>query len=488
MTMMVDSGLAQGLTPAKPGVSAAGGPAAPTGIAALFAGLMRGVADPGATVGATSPHVAANGDTALASAMQQVGESAAQPAIIDGAAQMASELTAYLDQLNKSIEPKKRDSVSIANVPSCTSVDIAELPTGEEADAGSNAQTPVAAAAVDPAIATIALPPAPATAPLVPAETLRSPPPPVSRKEIGAGSGPLASAAAAPASAVMMADAEAPPSSVDFAAAVDAFVQQQKGAGPAAKSTPAAAPQMEAVVSPDVSTKSKSEPSARESTASTPGFTPSTASTSGPAAQMASATPQFVAAAPTASDIGAMLGQQVIDMGADGQWIDGLAREIAALGKGEGQGSFRLSPEHLGPMRVDIRTGDQGANVTLTVETKAAEAMLVQDRHLLKADAQLSALRIGDVTVERVAQVAEVARSDSATGQGTSGQQGGQGQSAQNAALAQGHSQNQGNAQNHGQSPANRKVSDGATVSSEAEPRGSGDVMPADGARRARYA
>ncbi|AUW57971.1 hypothetical protein C1T17_07490 [Sphingobium sp. SCG-1] len=201
---------------------------------------------------------------------------------------------------------------------------------------------------------------------------------------------------------------------------------------------------------------------------------------------------QSPAAAPV-TDLSASLGQQVIDMGSGGQWIDGLAREIAALSKGEGHGSFRLSPENLGPMRVDIRPGEQGANVTLTVETKAAESMLMQDRNLLKADAQLAAVKIDEVTVQRVAHVHEPSRADTATGQGTGGQsqsqtqtssQGQSGQGSNNAALAQGQNQSGQN----GNNPRNHKVSSDATVSSQAEPRDTADSRSSDTTRRARYA
>lgn len=207
--------------------------------------------------------------------------------------------------------------------------------------------------------------------------------------------------------------------------------------------------------------------------------------------------PQPMAGGPVAA-LSTTLGQQVIDMSSGGQWIDGLAHEIAALSKGEGHGSFRLSPEHLGPMRVEIRPSDQGANVTLTVETKAAESMLIQDRNVLKADAQLASVKIGEVTVERVAQVHEPARADTATGQGTgqgSGQgqsqtssqaasQGNGGQGSNQAALAQG----QGQSQHNGNHAGNRKVSSDTAVSSQAEPREPGDRDISDAARRARYA
>lgn len=217
--------------------------------------------------------------------------------------------------------------------------------------------------------------------------------------------------------------------------------------------------------------------------------------TDAPAAPVGAPSPSTAVVQPTSGtptvDLAASLGQQVIDMGSDGQWIDGLAREIATLSKSEGHGSFRLSPEHLGPMRVDIRPGEQGANVTLTVETKAAESMLMQDRATLKADAQLAAVRIGEVTVERVANVQEPTRADTATGQGNGGHsqsqtasQGQSGNTGNGAALAQG----QGQSGQNGNHAGNRKVFSDPTVSSQAEPRDMGSRDTPDAAHRARYA
>ncbi|MCF8707453.1 flagellar hook-length control protein FliK [Rhizorhapis sp. SPR117] len=101
------------------------------------------------------------------------------------------------------------------------------------------------------------------------------------------------------------------------------------------------------------------------------------------------------------ADTGAMLGDQVIDMGVDGQWIDRMAKEISDIAAGTGRASFSLNPENLGRLKVDIMQGDTGANVRLTAETDAAVAMLHQGRHQLQQDARLQAVRIHDVQVER---------------------------------------------------------------------------------------
>lgn len=225
-----------------------------------------------------------------------------------------------------------------------------------------------------------------------------------------------------------------------------------------------------------------------------------TVDTSKPAVATAPATasaPTPAAVSGTASapvNLSASLGQQVIDMGAGGQWIDDLAKEIATLANGSGQGSFRLSPEHLGPMRVDIRNGDTGAQVRLTVETQAAETALSQDSDTLRADARLSAIKIGEVTVERVHKLAEPSRSDASNGQNTGGQGNGSSlwqQGSAQTGLGQGMDQGQRQAasqqQAGNQQPAG-KVSGGETVLGQAE---SADRVVDDGrggGRQARYA
>uniref|UniRef100_UPI001112FDE7 flagellar hook-length control protein FliK n=1 Tax=Sphingobium phenoxybenzoativorans TaxID=1592790 RepID=UPI001112FDE7 len=213
-------------------------------------------------------------------------------------------------------------------------------------------------------------------------------------------------------------------------------------------------------------------------------------------ASLASAFPTVTAGTQPATDLSATLGQQVIDMSSGGQWIDGLAKEIATLASGTGQGSFRLSPEHLGPMRVDIRHGDLGAEISLTVQTAAAESALRQDSDKLKADAQLSAVRVHEVRVERVHNVAETARSDGAGNQNGGNNNGGASswnQGGTQAAFSQSQGQSGGSAQANAQGQGNgqqggRKVSGGDAVLNHAGPSDQRGDDAQDGVRRARYA
>jgi flagellar hook-length control protein FliK len=103
----------------------------------------------------------------------------------------------------------------------------------------------------------------------------------------------------------------------------------------------------------------------------------------------------------SAADTGAMLGEQVIDMGVEGQWIDRMAREIADISAGTGRATFTLNPENLGRLQVDILQRDDGADVRLIADTDEAAAALSQGRQQLQQDARLQAVRIHDVQVER---------------------------------------------------------------------------------------
>ena len=196
-------------------------------------------------------------------------------------------------------------------------------------------------------------------------------------------------------------------------------------------------------------------------------------------------------AAPSAPvvDLSASIGAQVIDMGVSGQWIDGLARDIAGLSANGAQGRFQVNSGQLGTVQVDIRQGAEGAAVSLTVASEAAELALRQDSDRLKLDSALSAVRIAEVRIER-APVGETARSDmgSDTSQRQSSQQQQQ-QGSQNTSAWQNNGQNMGQSQGQGrwQSRENSgfgpKSSGDPAVLNHAEARQDAGI-----AGRARYA
>lgn len=191
-------------------------------------------------------------------------------------------------------------------------------------------------------------------------------------------------------------------------------------------------------------------------------------------------------AQPATANVSAQLGQSVVDLSSGSQWIDGLAREIATLSAGDGRGSFRLSPEHLGPMRVDLRPVDDGVAIHLSVEVEEAAAILSRESTHLKAEAQATGLRVADVAVERVRTVHEPARADSGTQTGAQSQGQPHQQSSGWSQAAAGQS-GTANGQGGGQSLPRKASSDGAVLN-HAEPREQGSEGAEGGTRRARYA
>ena len=168
-----------------------------------------------------------------------------------------------------------------------------------------------------------------------------------------------------------------------------------------------------------------------------------------PAVPAASAPQGATPSLPIASsspDLSASLGAQVVDMGVSGQWIDGLARDIAGLSANGAQGRFQIDTHHLGAVQVDIRHNMDGAAVSLTVASEAAEMALRQDSDRLKLDAGLAAVRIAEVKVERAPAIAEAHRAET-TGQSSSQQQQQSQQGSQTSAWAQNSGQNMGQPQ-----------------------------------------
>lgn len=103
----------------------------------------------------------------------------------------------------------------------------------------------------------------------------------------------------------------------------------------------------------------------------------------------------------TGPSTGDMLGDQVIDMGVSGQWIDRMAKEIAGLAEGNGHSRFTLNPPHLGRLQIDVWHGDGSTDVRLLAETDEATRRLAEGRPALQADARMAALNLGQITVEK---------------------------------------------------------------------------------------
>jgi flagellar hook-length control protein FliK len=103
-----------------------------------------------------------------------------------------------------------------------------------------------------------------------------------------------------------------------------------------------------------------------------------------------------VAAAP---NLGAAIAAQVLDLAKGGEWINELARDIAKSASADGTMRFRLAPETLGELRVEITPGERGAIVKLHVTSEAAQQALAEASSKLVQEARAQGVRIAEAEV-----------------------------------------------------------------------------------------
>lgn len=103
---------------------------------------------------------------------------------------------------------------------------------------------------------------------------------------------------------------------------------------------------------------------------------------------------------PALANLSQALAAQVLNITADGAWIDDLARDISRMASGSGDLRFRLTPETLGEMKVEISQSDRGAVIRMTVGSEAAQAALAEAQPKLVAEARAHGVRIADAQVD----------------------------------------------------------------------------------------
>ena len=114
--------------------------------------------------------------------------------------------------------------------------------------------------------------------------------------------------------------------------------------------------------------------------------------------------------------------EQQLDLAHEGEWLDRLARDIARTAGAEGGLRFRLNPEHLGSLHVELTQGQAGASLKLTAETEAARAIIADAQPRLVAEARAQGVRIAETHVDLGSgghmQSGEQRRQDAEQGQG----------------------------------------------------------------------
>ncbi len=92
--------------------------------------------------------------------------------------------------------------------------------------------------------------------------------------------------------------------------------------------------------------------------------------------------------------------EQQLDLAQESAWLDRLAKDIARTASGEGSLRFRLHPEHLGSLHVEMTQGAAGASVRMTAETEAARAIIADAQPRLVAEARAQGVRISEAHVD----------------------------------------------------------------------------------------
>lgn len=96
-----------------------------------------------------------------------------------------------------------------------------------------------------------------------------------------------------------------------------------------------------------------------------------------------------------------------LDMAHEGEWLDQLARDITRSAGSDGSPlRFRLNPENLGSLRVEITQDRGGAAVRLTTDTEAARTIIAEAQPRLIAEARAQGIRISEAHVDLGGQTA----------------------------------------------------------------------------------
>jgi flagellar hook-length control protein FliK len=92
--------------------------------------------------------------------------------------------------------------------------------------------------------------------------------------------------------------------------------------------------------------------------------------------------------------------ERQLDVSAEGEWLDSLARDIARTAGEGGTLRFKLNPENLGTLRVEITPQANGSVVRLTADTDAARTIIADAQTRLIAEAKANGVRISETHVD----------------------------------------------------------------------------------------
>jgi hypothetical protein len=110
---------------------------------------------------------------------------------------------------------------------------------------------------------------------------------------------------------------------------------------------------------------------------------------------------------PQPLDASELVIERQLDMAHEGEWLDQLARDITrSAGSDNSPLRFRLNPENLGSLRVEISQDRNGAAVRFTTDTEAARTIIAEAQPRLIAEARAQGIRISEAHVDLGGQTA----------------------------------------------------------------------------------
>jgi flagellar hook-length control protein FliK len=108
---------------------------------------------------------------------------------------------------------------------------------------------------------------------------------------------------------------------------------------------------------------------------------------------------QSAAPLPPVQDLGGALAARVLDLAKGSEWIGDLARDISRASSTDGTMRFRLAPETLGEMRVEITHNDRGAHIRIHVASEAAQQALADAQPRLMSEAKAQGASIAGAEI-----------------------------------------------------------------------------------------
>ena len=95
----------------------------------------------------------------------------------------------------------------------------------------------------------------------------------------------------------------------------------------------------------------------------------------------------------------AVVADKYLDLAQGDLWLDDLAQDIVSMSNTQDKINFRLLPQHLGRMDVNMTTSSAGLTVNIHTETEAARTLLVAGQPRMIDEIRSHGIRVADTQI-----------------------------------------------------------------------------------------